>query len=76
MTQKKVDLFRQLSHIWAKLILSAVITICWVAILIFIGYLIINNKHWINIGLVTILETAITFTMPQLMKHYFPSNGE
>jgi hypothetical protein len=76
MTQKKVDLFRQLSHIYAKLILSGIVALCWVAVLIFIGYLIITDKDWVSIGLVTSLEIVITLAMPQLMKHYFPTNGE
>lgn len=74
MTQKKVDLFRQLSHIWVKMIFSGVILICWVLVLVLIAVLILKDKPWYNIALVTTLEAILTRTMPQLLKHYFPTN--
>lgn len=75
MTQKNINLFQQLANIWIKIIFSVVILVCWVGVLIFIGYLIVQNQPWYNIALVTTLEAILTRTMPQLLKHYFPTNN-
>jgi hypothetical protein len=74
MTQKQIDMYRQLSHILMKMIFSAVLLICFVGVLIFIGYLIISKQSFLNIALVTVLETGVGYCMPQIIKHYFPTN--
>lgn len=72
-TKNQVDIFRELSHIWMKIIITIIVVGCYVAVLVFIMYLIVSDKPWENVALITGFEAILTFCMPQLMKHYFPN---
>jgi hypothetical protein len=72
-TRRQINLFRDLSDIRMKICLTVLFGGCYLGILIVIVIVIFTNQRWQNAAILGFIESLLTFAIPQIVKHFFPS---
>lgn len=72
-TKKQVDIYRELSDIRLKVLITVVVLGCFVFGFGFVIYLIYSNHPWQNTLLIGTLDGSIALSFPHILKHYFPN---
>lgn len=73
--QRQLDLYRELSDIHSKRLLTKVLASCYVAVLGVLIYLVLNESPWQNTVILGVVELVLTIAIPPMIKHFFPSRN-
>ena len=74
-TRRQINLFRELSDVRMKIWLTILFGGCYLSILIVIVVVIFTNQRWQNTAILGFIESLLTFAIPQIVKHFFPSRN-
>jgi hypothetical protein len=72
-TRRQINLFRDLSDIRMKIWLTVLFGGCYLGILIVLVVVIFTNEGWQNAAILGFIESILTLSIPQIVKHFFPS---
>lgn len=74
--KRQVEIYEKLNNMFLKSIIAIVVLLSFVAILIFLMYLIYKDRPWHNLVILGSIEALIALSFPIILKHFFPNNSE
>jgi hypothetical protein len=77
-TQKQLanlNMYREMTDIKLKATITLVLLSCYVIVLFFLIYLVYLHRPFENMKLIGTIETILTFALPFIFRHFFPSRS-
>jgi hypothetical protein len=72
-TKKQVDVYKELSDMILKIIITIILIICFCIVL---GFLLFSEPTWAKTAPLSVIESILGIAIRPLMKHFYPDKNK